>query len=91
MPRIMNVTLLKILVALVPAGILFVGSVVLRLKERAFGSFLQLVGAGCLVMVVLTHFCKYFLCFHGCIGDRSTASVTTSTSGVPFLVSPCFP
>jgi len=51
----MNVTLLKALVALVPAGILFVGSVLLFLRERTLGSFLQPLGAGCLVVVILTH------------------------------------
>jgi hypothetical protein len=54
----MNVTLLKALVALVPAGILFVGSVLLFLRGRTLGSFLQLLGAGCLVMVVLAHICE---------------------------------
>jgi hypothetical protein len=82
----MNVTLLKALVALVPAGILFVGSVLLFLRERTLGSFLQLLGAGCLVMVVLTHLCEALPCFLGCSGGRNTASATTSTSGVPFLV-----
>ncbi len=51
----MNVTLFKALVALVPAGILFVGSVLLFLRERTLGSFLQPLGAGCLVLVILTH------------------------------------
>ena len=51
----MNFTLFKALVALVPAGILFVGSVVLFLRERTLGSFLQPLGAGCLVLVILTH------------------------------------
>ncbi len=50
----MNVTLLKALVALVPACILFSGSVVLFVREKCVCSFLQLIGAGCLVMVVLT-------------------------------------
>jgi hypothetical protein len=56
----MNVTLLKALVALVPAGILFVGSVLLLLflRGRTLGSCLQLLGAGCLVMVVLAHICE---------------------------------
>src|SRR6266568_853473 len=51
----MNVTLLKALVALVPACVLFFGSVVLFLKGKTVWSFLQLLGAGCLVLVVLTH------------------------------------
>src|SRR5437870_13795208 len=51
----MNATLSKALVTLVPAGILFVGSVLLFLRERTLGSFLQPLGAGCLVVVILTH------------------------------------
>ena len=54
----MNATSSKALVALVPAGILFVGSVLLFLREKILGSFLQLLGAGCLVMVVLAHLCE---------------------------------
>lgn len=54
----MNATLAKTLVALVPAGILFIGSVFWLLRERNLGSFLQLLGAGCLVVVVLTHLCE---------------------------------
>jgi hypothetical protein len=38
----MNATLLKALVALVPAAILFVGSVFLFLRQRNLGSFLLL-------------------------------------------------
>jgi hypothetical protein len=51
----MNVTLLKALVALAPACMLFSGSVVLFFRGKTVCSFLQLLGAGCLVMVVLTH------------------------------------
>ncbi len=61
----MNATLSKALVALVPAGILFVGSVLLFLREKAFGFFLQLLGAGCLVMVVLPHLCEALQLFPG--------------------------
>ena len=56
--RVMNATLPKALVAVVPAGILFIGSVLLFLRERTLGPFLQMLGAGCLVMVVLTHLCE---------------------------------
>jgi hypothetical protein len=51
----MNVTSLKALVALITACILFSGSVVLFVRGKSSYSFLQLVGAECLVVVVLTH------------------------------------
>src|SRR5438067_1665624 len=47
--RIMNATLSKALVALVPVSIPFVGSLLLFVREKILSSFLQLVGAGCLV------------------------------------------
>ena len=86
----MNATLSRALVALVPAGILFVGSVLLFLRERTLGSFLQPLGAGCLVVVILTHVFEALHLLPGCSGDRIIASVTTSTSGVLFLVSRSF-
>jgi len=54
----MNITLVKALLAMVLISIFFSGSLVLFLRGRTLGSFLQLLGAGCLVMVVLTHFCE---------------------------------
>jgi len=54
----MNVTLLKALVALVPTCVVFFGSMVLFLREKSVGSFLQILGAGCLVAVVLAHICE---------------------------------
>ena len=51
----MNVTLLKALIAFVPACLLFLAAIILFFKEKSAGSFLQLIGAGCLVIVVLTH------------------------------------
>jgi len=51
----MNVTLIKALVALVPACMLFSGSLVLFFGGKSVSSFLQLLGAGCLVVVVLAH------------------------------------
>ena len=39
----------------IPACLLFSGSVVLFSKEKALGSFLQLLGAGSLMVVVVTH------------------------------------
>ena len=51
----MNAQLLKALGALVPAGILISGSIVLFFREKRVYSFLQLLGSGCLGLVVLTH------------------------------------
>ena len=51
----MNITLLKPLIALVPASGLLSGSAVLFYKSKAVSSLLQLVGAGCIVVVVLAH------------------------------------
>ncbi len=57
----MNATLLKALIALVPAGMLFSGSAVLFFRGHSVCSFLQLLGAGCLVMV---GFCHVFEALH---------------------------
>ena len=46
------------LVASVPVGILLAGAVTLFLRRKTFSSFLQLLGAGCLVIVVLAHICE---------------------------------
>jgi hypothetical protein len=51
----MNITLLKALVAFVPVSMLFAGSAVLFSRGKTLRSFLQLLGAGCLVMVAFTH------------------------------------
>jgi hypothetical protein len=51
----MNATLLKATLALVPACMLFSGSIVVFFRGKTVCSFLQLLGAGCLVVVVLTH------------------------------------
>jgi len=45
----------RALVALVPAGMLLSGSLVRLSKGTTVRSLLQFVGAGCLVVVVLTH------------------------------------
>src|SRR5579863_1085889 len=55
----MNLTLLKALLAMVPVSVLSFGSVILFRKGKTLGSFLQMVGAGCLlIVVVLSHFCE---------------------------------
>lgn len=46
---------LKALIALVPASMLLSGSAVLFFREKTVYSFLQLLGAASLVVVVLTH------------------------------------
>jgi hypothetical protein len=54
----MNAALLKELAALVPASMLFSGSIVLFFRGKTVCSLLQLLGAGCLVVVVLSHVCE---------------------------------
>jgi succinate dehydrogenase/fumarate reductase cytochrome b subunit len=46
------------LVALLPACTLFAGSLVLFSTERTLPSLLQILGAGCLMIVVLAHICE---------------------------------
>ena len=80
----MNATLLKALVALVPVGMLFLGSAILVSKRKGPASVLQLVGAGSLVVVVLTHIFEALHCFPGCGGARNIARGTTLTSAALF-------
>ena len=54
----MNATLLRALAALVPMCMLFAGSIVLFVGGKTLCSLLQVVGTGCLVVVVLTHICE---------------------------------
>src|SRR5260370_4859078 len=54
----MNVTLVTALVALAPVCMLVFGSAVMFFREKVVPSFLQLFGAGCLVVVVLSHLCE---------------------------------
>jgi hypothetical protein len=51
----MNATLQVALLTLVPVCMLFAGAAVLFARAKTMISFLQLLGAGCLVIVVLTH------------------------------------
>ena len=51
----MNSLLLKALIALVPACMLFFGSLVLLTRGKNVAAFLQLLGTTCLTLVVLTH------------------------------------
>ena len=54
----MNVTLVTALLALAPMCALFFGSAVMFFREKRVSSLLQLVGAGCLAVVVLAHICE---------------------------------
>src|SRR2546428_4131442 len=51
----MNATLLRSVLALVPTSALLVASLIMFTRARSTGSFLQVLGAACLVFVVLTH------------------------------------
>ena len=51
----MNATLLKALIALVLISVLFSRSLVLFIRRKTLFSFLQALGAGSLIVVVLTH------------------------------------
>src|SRR5712691_2471937 len=54
----MNATLVKALVALVPVSVLVAWSGVTFARRKTLFSCLQFVGAGCLVVVALTHVCE---------------------------------
>jgi hypothetical protein len=54
----MTVTLSTALVALAPVCMLFLGSAIMFFREKRVPSFLQLLGAGCLALVVLAHICE---------------------------------
>jgi hypothetical protein len=51
----MDIALLKATVALVPVCMLFFGSAVMFFRGKTAPLFLQLFGAGCLLVVVFTH------------------------------------
>ncbi len=54
----MNAALLKAVLALMPVSLLFAGTVIVFARSKTMPAFLQLLGAGCLVVVVLTHVAK---------------------------------
>jgi hypothetical protein len=60
---IVDLASLKAFIALIPAGMLFLGSIVLFFRAKTFSCFLQLIGAACLVVVVLAHICEAFHLF----------------------------
>ena len=54
----MNVTLLRALIALAPTLMLFSGAVLLYVRTKTTSSLMQVIGAGCLMVVVITHLCE---------------------------------
>lgn len=54
----MTATLAKSLIAFLPACMLLFGAAVLFHRGKAVGCLLQVIGAGCLVVVILTHLCE---------------------------------
>ena len=54
----MKIPLYRALVALLPTSLLFAGSIVLFLRRKALFVFMQVFGAGCLVLVAVTHVCE---------------------------------
>jgi hypothetical protein len=51
----MNPTFTKALVALVPTGMLLVGSTLQFSRRKRIAALFQLIGAACLVVVVIAH------------------------------------
>jgi hypothetical protein len=54
----MNPTLLKAVIAFIPALMLASGSLMVYFRRKTVPSLLQLLGAGCLLVVVLLHVCE---------------------------------
>jgi hypothetical protein len=54
----MNVTLIKALIALLPTGALTIWLALRFLRRKTLFHFLQALGAGCFVIVALTHVCE---------------------------------
>jgi hypothetical protein len=53
-----NISLLKAVVSLLVVSAMLAGSAILFFRARSLGSLLQLFGASCLLIAVLTHFCE---------------------------------
>jgi len=56
----MNPALFKTLLATVPVAMLAIGSILNLLRKRNLGAVLQLIGAACLTIVLVTHFFEPF-------------------------------
>ncbi len=66
----MNLTVLKVVVTLLPAGMILCGSAILFFREKATRNLLQLLGASCLVLVVLAHLCEALQLFPSMLWGR---------------------
>jgi len=54
----MSDALFKVLAALLPVSVLLAGSAILFFRRKSLACFVQLFGAGCLVVAVLTRVCE---------------------------------
>jgi len=54
----MNPTFAKAIAALVPTGMLLVGSTLQFSRQKGVAAVLQLIGATCLTVVVIAHLCE---------------------------------
>jgi len=54
----MNTALLRALVALLPACLLFLGSIIQFPRYRSLWPFVQVLGTGCMVLAVFVHICE---------------------------------
>jgi hypothetical protein len=54
----MNVALVRALVASLPTAPQLAGAAMFFHREKVIFAFLQLLGAGCLVIIVLVHICE---------------------------------
>ena len=54
----MSVTFIKALIAFLPVSMLFSGSAILFFRGKSGCALLQVIGAACLMIVVLTHVCE---------------------------------
>ena len=90
---LMNATLIKALVVLVPGAMLLARSIVLFRRERTLYPLLQLVGAASSVVVVLTHVFEALGVLEGAGGKRREAlegglSVRVEADVLPVLGGP---
>ena len=70
----------------IPTCVLFSGSVVLFYRGKTVSSFMQLLGAACLMVVVLTHIFEALHLFPWMPWGLAPGMVITSISGALFLV-----